>query len=84
MVWLRHLAAVALWVLMHINEIVVWGYPDKRHVPRGPNTFIFMQFLADKIGKHTHFGSWRHPLGKILDPPLSRYNVRQRALLEFS
>ena len=25
---LRHLAAVALWVLMHINEIVVWGYPD--------------------------------------------------------
>ena len=28
---LRHLAAVALWVLMHINEIMAWRCPDKSH-----------------------------------------------------
>ena len=39
--------------------------------PRGPNSFIFMQFLAKIINKHTHFGSWRPPPGKILDPPLN-------------
>ena len=32
--------------------------------PGGPNSFIFMQFSAKKIGWHTHFGSWRPPWGK--------------------
>ena len=40
--------------------------------PRGPNSFIFMQFAAKKLQSNrlvTHFGSWR-PIRKILDPPL--------------
>ena len=32
--------------------------------PGGPNSFIFMQFSAKIINKHTHFGSWRPPWGK--------------------
>ena len=32
--------------------------------PRGQNSFIFMQFSAEKIGLHTHLGSWRPPWGK--------------------
>ena len=35
--------------------------------PRGPNSFIFMQFLAKKFAKY--YGCWC-PLSKILDPPL--------------
>ena len=46
------------------------GVPGTRAPPGGPNSFIFMQFSAKIINKHTHFGSWRPPLGKILDPPL--------------
>ena len=37
--------------------------------PGGPNSFIFMQFSA-KFENNSNFGSWRTPLGKILDPPL--------------
>ena len=29
------------------------------HPLRGPNSLIFTQFQAQKIGQHTHFGSWR-------------------------
>ena len=29
--------------------------------PGGPNSLIFMQFSAEKIGQHTHLGSWRRP-----------------------
>ena len=36
----------------------------------GPNSSIFMQFSAKKLEKNNTFGSWRTPLGKILDPPL--------------
>ena len=32
--------------------------------PGGPNSFIFMQFSAKIINKHTHFGSWRPPPGE--------------------
>ena len=46
------------------------GAPGTRAPPGGPNSFIFMQFSAKIINKHTHFGSWRPPPGKILDPPL--------------
>ena len=48
------------------------GGRQGRAPPGGPNSFIFMQFSAKIINKHTHFGSWRPspPLGKILDPPL--------------
>ena len=38
---------------------------------RGPNSFIFMQFSAKKLKNNSTFGSWRTPLGKILDPPLN-------------
>ena len=46
------------------------GRQGRAPPPGGPNSFIFMQFSAKIINKHTHFGSWRPPLGKILDPPL--------------
>ena len=41
--------------------------------PGGPNSFIFMQFMqfsAKILKNYSTFGSWRTPLGKILDPPL--------------
>ena len=34
---------------------------DPRGVPGSPNSFIFMQFSAKIINKHTHFGSWCPP-----------------------
>ena len=37
------------------------GAPGTRAPPGGPNSFIFMQFSAKIINKHTHFGSWRPP-----------------------
>ena len=40
--------------------------------PRGPNSFIFMQFTAKK-SEHTHFGSWRPHLRKILDLQLKLF-----------
>ena len=40
------------------------GAPGTRAPPGGPNSFIFMQFSAKIINKHTHFGSWRPPWGK--------------------
>ena len=40
------------------------GAPGTRVPPGGPNSFIFMQFSAKIINKHTHFGSWRPPRGK--------------------
>ena len=46
------------------------GRQGRAPPPGGPNSFIFMRFSAKIINKHTHFGSWRPPLGKILDPPL--------------
>ena len=39
--------------------------------PGGPNSFIFMQFLAKKLQNNSTFGSWRPLLGEILDPPLA-------------
>ena len=36
----------------------------------GPNSFIFMQFSAKNLKNNSTYGSWRTPLGKILDPPL--------------
>ena len=42
-----------------------------RDAPQGPNSFIFMQFSGTKLKNNSTFGSWRTPLGKILDPPLA-------------
>ena len=46
------------------------GARDARPPPGGPNSFIFMQFSGTKLKNNSTFGSWRPPLGKILDPPL--------------
>ena len=46
------------------------GAPGTRAPPGGPNSFIFMQFLAKKLQNNSSFGSWRPLLGEILDPPL--------------
>ena len=46
------------------------GARDAPPPPGGPNSFIFMQFSGKKLKNNSTFGSWRTPLGKILDPPL--------------
>ena len=50
------------------------GARDARPPPGGPNSFIFMQFPGTKLKNNSTFGSWRPPLGKILDPPLPSVN----------
>ena len=40
------------------------GRQGRAPPPWGPNSFIFMQFSAKIINKHTHFGSWRPPPGE--------------------
>ena len=47
-----------------------WNIKENE-VAKGPNSFIFMQFSGKKLKNNSTFGSWRTPLGKILDPPLS-------------
>ena len=52
--------------------------------PGAPNSFIFMQFLGTKLKNNSTFGSWRTPVGKILDPPLRTVqfeNIRWSHLL---
>ena len=51
------------------------GARDARPPPGGPNSFIFMQFSRIKLKSNSTFGSWRTPLGKILDPPLHSVNI---------
>ena len=46
------------------------GRQGRAPPPGGPNSFIFMQFLAKKLQNNSTFGSWRPLLGEILDPPL--------------
>ena len=46
------------------------GRQGRAPPPVGPNSFIFMQFSRIKLKNNSTFGSWRTPLGKILDPPL--------------
>ena len=58
------------------------GRQGRAPPPGGPNSFIFMQFSAKIINKHTHFGSWRPPLGKILDPPLVAVDKRNSSSSE--
>ena len=46
------------------------GARDAR--PRwGPKFLHYHAVFGQKIGLHTHLGSWRPPLRKILDPPLT-------------
>ena len=51
-----------------------WWYNSRRgrqgRTPRGPNSFIFMQFSGKKLKNISTFGNWRTPLRKILDPTL--------------
>ena len=46
-----------------------------RTPPGSPNSFIFMQFSVKKLKNNITFGSWRAPLGKILDPPLVLHSI---------
>ena len=64
--------SIQLWVLMAWWSIggSKGGARDEPPTPGGPNSFIFMQFLGQKLKNNSTFGSWRTPLGKILDPPL--------------
>ena len=55
-------------IFENISVADLRGVPGMRAPPGGPNSFIFMQFLAEKISTPTlGVGT---PLGKILDPPL--------------
>ena len=51
-----------------------------RAPPGGPNSFIFMQFSGTKLKNNSTFGSWRPPLGKILDPPLVSVNTTLKVI----
>ena len=63
-----------------INNNLYWtntgNYSDgsnwvrRGRAPPGSKFFHFHAVFGQKIGYHTHFGSWR-PLRKILDPPLN-------------
>ena len=48
----------------------IQGGARDAHLPGGPNSFIFMQFSVKNWKNNSAFGSWRTPLGKILDQPL--------------
>ena len=50
----------------------------------GPNYFTFMQFSAKNLQNNSTYGSWRTPLGKILDPPLPSLSVHFCARIEYS
>ena len=40
------------------------------HAPRGSKFFHFHAVFSKNLKNNSNFGSWRTPLGKILDPPL--------------
>ena len=55
---------------MHVHCWIQGGRQGRAPSPVGPNSFIFIQFSAKKLKNNNTFGSWRTPLGKILDPTL--------------
>ena len=48
------------------------GARDARPPPWGSKFFHFHAVFGKKLKNNSTFGSWRPPLGKILDPPLDR------------
>ena len=46
------------------------GAPGTRAPPWGSKFFHFHALFGKKLKNNSTFGSWRTPLGKILDPPL--------------
>ena len=54
------------------------GARDARPPPRGSKFFHFHAVFGKNLKNNSNFGSWRTPLGKILDPPLVLiYNIIQ-------
>ena len=47
------------------------GAPGTR-APRGSKFFPFHAVFSKNLKNNSNFGSWRTPLGKILDPPLGK------------
>ena len=48
------------------------GAPGTRAPPWGPKFFHFCAVFGKNVKNNSNFGSWRPPLGKILDPPLEQ------------
>ena len=46
------------------------GARDARPRPLGSKFFHFHAVFSKNLKNNSNFGSWRTPLGKILDPPL--------------
>ena len=46
------------------------GARDARPPPWGSKFFHFHAVFGKNVKNNSNFGSWRPPLGKILDPPL--------------
>ena len=46
------------------------GAPGTRAPPWGSKFFHFHAVFGKNVKNNSNFGSWRPPLGKILDPPL--------------
>ena len=58
------------------------GAPGTR-APRGSKFFHFHAVFGKNLKNNSNFGSWRTPLGKILDPPLDRDKIIKRHLKIF-
>ena len=50
------------------------GGRQGRVPPRGSKFFHFHAVFGKNLKNNSNFGSWRTPLGKILDPPLITIN----------
>ena len=51
------------------------GRQGRAPPPGGPKFFHFHAVFGKKLKNNSTFGSWRPPLGKILDPPLAFYRL---------
>ena len=57
----------------HMPPTMHWriqGGRQGRAPPRGSKFFHFNAVFGKNVKNNSNFGSWRPPLGKILDPPL--------------
>ena len=61
--WIHY--CILLWSLADLR-----GEPGTRPPPPGSKFFHFHAVFSKNLKNNSNFGSWRTPLGKILDPPL--------------
>ena len=60
------------------------GAPGTRAPPWGSKFFHFHAVFGKNVKNNSNFGSWRPPLGKILDPPLNIVCIVKRKSIQTS